>query len=151
MAESSSDVREMWHRFLGDQNQARQYPKYIGQATGLEVQIPYLEQILSSLLFVNLLALLDEALAFARNDKQLPKPDKEDLYHHIEILKDHLINPKNLHELRKRRKTIAHELRQYSNWKELDEAMNAVEVELKHLGYAGERPHLIYAAESLKV
>ncbi len=125
----------------------RRAPSYLASLAGVpgEIWHPALDGILSSLFYVNLVSFLDETFKFAIPEKTFPPPDKDDLFNRIERLKSLLADPHKCHTLRIRRNEISHQTRVYANWQELDEAINVVEAELQRLGYAGERPVLIYS------
>jgi hypothetical protein len=147
MGNSTKDVETQWHRFLGDHNQIKMYPKYLASLAGIsnDLRHPYLDNLIASILFVNLVAFLDDTFIYAIVEKNLPAPDKQDLDHRIKRLTTHLADSDKCQRLRNRRNAIAHNQGVYCDWKELDDAINSVEVELKHLRYVGERPVLVYA------
>jgi hypothetical protein len=146
MANSAKDVENGWHRFLGDHNRAKMYPKYLASLAGLtgELRHPYLDNLIASILFVNLIDFLNDTFTYAITEKKLEKPKRSDLYDRIKVLAAILADSGECHTLRERRNAIAHNQRVYCDWEELDAAINSVEVELKHLRYVGERPRLIY-------
>jgi hypothetical protein len=147
MATTAKDVENQWQRFLGDHHRIKMYPKYLASSAGLsgELRHPYLDNLIASILFVNLIAFLDDTFIYAIKEKILPEPDRQDLDHRIQRLAALLADSDRCQSLRKRRNTLAHSQGVYCDWEELDGAINSVEVELKCLRYVGERPVLIYA------
>ena len=114
---------------------------------------PLLNRMLPTLLFVELISLLDEALEDYRLDKSLsfPKNGRHDLNQRIEILTKELKSPEKLHSLRQKRNDLAHSSDVFIDWADLDNAIGTVETELQNLNLIGVRPHYDFYAERSSV
>ncbi len=154
MPVTHSATSEAWNRFLQDLELARNYPLSIELPLG-EVRNPILERLLPSYSFMRLVSLLDEALADFIEEKSLPFPTKvkQDLYNRVEFLswEGYLTNAKALHDLRERRKSLAHQSDpEYVDWAYLNMALGTVEIALKHLGLVETRPVYEFFAERVE-
>jgi hypothetical protein len=143
----SNDVHEAWDRFLIEVTLAHEYPTFYlidsaGLAGGRKL---ILEQLLPSLLYVKMVAILDEALvAFIDFHKlKLQKPYRKDMNGRISFLHDHghLTRGTDLHRIRNRRNDIAHTDKAQANWPELTADTDIVHAELMYLKCVGAKPH----------
>ena len=75
------------------------------------------------------------------------------LYGRIEFLDNQklLFNAANLHETRKRRNDLAHEVKNRVTWEELDVTLDMVEAELQHLNIVSGKPKYEFCAERSRV
>ena len=148
-AAATEQIRLEWMRFLQNVEMARHYDSPYELERASMPRNPIVDAILPTLLYVQLVSLLDEGLEAYRSAKDVPFPPKgkQDLFHRIELLKDHLRTPSQLHELRKKRKPLAHDPATFINWDELEQAIQLVDRELHGLGLTGERPRYEFFAE----
>ncbi len=111
----ASTTQEVWFKFLRDTVFAKNY-----QSIGVVAQPwvprspnPILDELLPSLLFTRLCSILDEALGEYIDSIGIviARPYRDDLNGRIRILADQgrLNDPGRLHDIRRRRNTLAHE------------------------------------------
>ncbi len=127
-----------WRKLLQEIVLAKNYPGFylmIGVAPTTLIQHPILEQLLPTLLFVNLVSLFDEALQ-AHLDSSTPRNKLRTLEKRI----DHFsaaglfVGPTDaLHSLRHRRNVLAHETGASATWAEVDAGVAVVGRELANL------------------
>ncbi len=105
---------------------------------------PLLESVLPSLLYIKMVALLDDALTSLMERRGLSPPKKfpDSLKGRIDYLEHKGILSKSpqLHDVRERRNELAHETNAQADWAGVGEALDLVEAELQHLGVVGARP-----------
>lgn len=138
-----------WTNFLQQVELAKHYDAPYELELASMPRNPILDAILPTLLYVQLVSLLDEGLEAYRAAKGVPftPKGKQDLFHRIELLRDHLRTPSQLHELRQKRKPLAHDPATFINWDELEQAIQLVDRELQGLGLTGERSRYEFFAE----
>ena len=149
-----------WLRLLQDVEVARNYPAVYALDTGPHLRQPFLDELLASLLFIRLAALVDSALQalIAQGGLTSPKTRRKkwlDLNDRIQILEHHGCLPpdhvKRLHQIRTWRNKLAHTAEpQYANWALLDQAVSIAEAALQHLTVVGARPKYEFFAEGSK-
>lgn len=149
-----------WTQFVLEVELARNYPAVFSPDGGPQPHHPLLDALLSSLLFVKLASLVDDALntVILRDGLSTPKANKKpwlDLNTRIEILEHHgRLKPehvKHLHQIRKWRNQTAHKADPaLTDWRFLDEGLRVAEAALMHLGVAGPRPRCEFFVERSK-
>lgn len=146
MAMSAEDIRKSWERFHQESLLASNYhmaPRR-SQIQSDQIPNPVLDRLLPSMLFLRLVSIMDEALEFCidERDIQWPSNKKWDLCNKIDVLGDSgiLKDRGQCHRIRERRNQLAHEAGKFVQWSELFSCLDAVELELKNLGLVGERP-----------
>ena len=141
-----------WHALLQEVELARNYPvphqlTPLGGA-GRNVII---EAILPSLLYIKATDLLDVALKLHMQQRglSLDQSYRDSLAGRIAFLADQsLLSDRGaLTRLKDRRNELAHESVHKPSWAELDAATLLIHKELRHLGFAGDRPHYQFYAE----
>ena len=149
----NDDILNAWHRLLQELQLARNYHKpYLLSGFGGTFRNPLLDYLLPSLLYVKLVAILDEALVFYIKHADLTMPKKKyenSLYGRIEFLNDQglIANYVSLHEIRGLRNSLAHEFSETTDWAKLDTDLNTTENELQKLGFVGDRPQYEFFGE----
>lgn len=146
----SDELHERWQLFLQRWELARHYKLYNARM-GPSPPNPILDQMLPSLMHVKLVSLLDEALQlFIENSKiTMPRKYRKDLNGRLCYLNDEgrLTCATELHIIRQRRNDIAHASDIECNWSTLEEDIDKVEQELRHLQLTGMRPAYKFFAE----
>ena len=146
----STDLNNAWRRVLAMIELAKNHAKVHALDTGHAMPNPLLDRLLPSLLFINLVSLLDEALEVFLEVKHmtLPKGYKQDLFHRIKYLNQegHLKDSAGLQGLREKRNDIAHK-EVYATWTEVEHAIAKIEDELQELRFVGTRPNYEFFAE----
>ena len=144
-----TEIDKTWCRLLQEVELAKNYqmPYRLQPASHL-IPNPILERLLPSALFIWLVSILDDALETLIDEIKLPRPQKDDLFHRIELLdsKKLLNNTKELHAARERRNDIAHDFR-YATWAEFEEGLGKVETALQFNRMVGQRPKYDFYAE----
>lgn len=146
-------IPELWHRFLLDWEVAKNYhkPYELNGLGGGTFRNPILDYLLPSLLYVKLVAILDEAIKDYLKQKGLkpPKQYKKDLNGRLEFLKDQgiITTAPSLHGIRNVRNVLAHEATGTTDWNDLTSAIATIESTLQHLGTVGPRRHYAYFGE----
>jgi hypothetical protein len=141
-----------WYALLQEVELARNYP------VPYQLTSPFgagrnviLEAILPSLLFMKATDLLDEALKLYMQERGLAllSSHRDTLAGRIAFLHDQglLSDRAALLRLKDRRNELAHESVHKPSWAELDVATLQIHKELRHLGFAGDRPHYQFYAE----
>jgi len=148
----SAEIQQAWNRFLQEVELAKNYHMpYLLNGFGATFRNPLLDYLLPSLLYVKMVAILDEALIFFINDRglKLPKKYKKSLHGRIEYLNDQslIANYTSLHDVRDLRNLLAHEVSETTTWDNLNADLETVENELQHLGFVGDRPNYEYFGE----
>ncbi len=148
MPTAAETVQKAWIRLLQWIALAQGYPlAYQIMAIGAGVPPnPVLDRLLSTLLYIQVVALFDQALADVIEERKLPRPPdwKADLYHRIERVGALLCAKDDCHALRERRRALAHAPESFVTWADLGKALDVVERELQALQLVGARP--IYQA-----
>ena len=147
-----TDIPKAWNRFLQEVELAKHYHSpYILIGFGDTFRNPLLDDLLPSLLYVKMVAILDEALVIFIRDKGLtvPKKYQKSLHGRIEYLKDQaeIASYTALHDVRDLRNLLAHEISENTTWDNLSTDLDTVESELQHLGIVGDRPDYRYFGE----
>ena len=142
LAVAAEQISLGWARFLQNVEMARHYDEPYLLELMRKMPNPILDAMLPTLLFVQLMALLDDGLELYRTSKDIEfKPrTNQDLYHRIELLKNALSAPSELHTLRQKRNDLAHPPAAFADWAELGAAIEVVDVELTRLGLIEGRP-----------
>ena len=148
----SADIQKAWNRLLQEVELAKNYHvSYLLTGFGGTFRNPLLDYLLPSLLYVKMVAILDEALIFFISDRGLkvPKKYRGSLDGRIECLNDQslIANYTSLHEVRELRNLLAHEVSETTTWDNLQADLGTVEDELQHLGFVGDRPKCEYFGE----
>ena len=149
----SAEIQKAWNRFLQEVELAKNYhmPYLLDGIGGGTFRNPLLDYLLPSLLYVKMVAVLDEALVFYISDHGLnaPKKYKKSLHGRIEFLNDQslIANYASLHAVRDLRNLLAHEVSENATWDNLHADLDTVENELQHLGFVGDRPNYEYFGE----
>lgn len=148
----SVNVQNAWNRFLQELELAKNYHMpYLLNGFGGTFRNPLLDYLLPSLLYVKMVAILDEALLNFINEHGLtvPKNYKKSLHGRIEYLNDKssIANYTALHGVRDLRNLLAHEVSETTTWDNLKTDLDTVENELQHLGLVGDRPSYEYFGE----
>lgn len=148
----NADMQQAWNRFLQEVELARNYHMpYTLNGFGGTFRNPLLDYLLPSLLYVKMVAILDEALSFYMSNRslKLPKKYKKSLHGRIEYLNDQSLisNYTSLHDVRDLRNLLAHEGSETTTWDNLNGDLDTVENELQHLGFVGDRPSYEYFGE----
>jgi hypothetical protein len=117
----SVDIQKAWNRFLQEVELAKNYHMpYLLNGFGGTFGNPLLDYLLPSLLYVKMVAILDEALLFVIGDRRLtvPKKYKKSLHGRIEYLNDQslIANYAALHGIRDLRNLLAHEVSETTTW-----------------------------------
>jgi hypothetical protein len=143
-----------WHALLQEVELARNYPVpyQLTSPAGAGRNV-ILEAILPALLYIKATDLLDEALKLHMQQRELVLGPgyRDSLAGRIGFLGDQglLSDRSALTRLKDRRNELAHESVHKPTWGELDVATLQIHKELRHLGFAGDRPHYqFYAAQS---
>lgn len=148
---TKSTAQEQWSRFLLEYVAAEHYPHVYLLAGGSSFRNPLLERLLPSLLFINALSLLDDAMKQYIDGLpgKLPKNYQGTLDGRISFLTDTtaVSNGSSLHTLRKARNEVAHTRDRDISWSELARAIKEVEFALQTIGVVGPRPNLEYFGE----
>ncbi len=152
MSDGNWNPSETWHRFRLETETVKHYPRsyalYIGQ-THRDI---LLDQILPTTLYIKAACILDDSIAkwLTENGHTLKKPYRNDFNGRICYLNDNslYIKSDDLHEIRRKRNSFAHEPRVHCTWDELEKGVSIIEhflvgfdlaVETKALEYFGER------------
>ena len=149
----SPKLYDRWHSFLQELVLCQHY--HLFNVPNLSPRNPVLDAMLSSLLHVKLVAILDEALIEYLEIKSLVVPKKSygnSLYGRICFLGDNgaLKSAGDLHAVRDRRNSVAHESQEHTDWVTLETDSRIVEGELQYLGFVGPRPdYEFFATRSL--
>lgn len=153
MAMSAEDIRKSWERFHQEALLAANYhmaPRRT-EIQSNKIPNPVLDRLLPSVLFLRIVSILDEALEFYIDDRniQWPSNKKGDLNNKIDVLGDSRIlkDKGECHRIRERRNELAHEAGKFVQWSELYDCLDVVELELKNLGLVGERPKYAWFAK----
>ena len=148
----SADIQKAWHRFLQEVQLAKNYHMpYLLNGFGGTFRNPLLDYLLPSLLYVKMVAILDDALVFFIGDRGLtvPKKYKKSLHGRVEYLDNQslIANYAALQRIRDLRNLLAHEVSETTTWDNLNADLDTVENELQHLGFVGDRPDYEYSGE----
>ena len=148
----SDEILKAWYRLLQELELAKNYHMpYLLNGFGSTFRNPLLDFLLPSLLYVKMVAVFDEALVFLIDDRDLtpPKKYKKSLHGRLEFLNDQEIlkNFSALHEVKDNRNLLAHEVSSTADWEKLENDLQTVEAELRHLGFVGKRPDYKYFGE----
>lgn len=145
------DIEKSWQRLLQEMELAKNYHLPYQLDGGLASKNPVLEYLLPSLLYIKLVAILDEALAHfvAQAQLTMPRPYRKDLNGRIDFVCDcgFLGRPGLLHEIRDLRNSLAHETSGNISWASLESDLAIIQEELRLLGLVGERPEYRYFGE----
>ncbi|MCA9091597.1 MAG: hypothetical protein KDA90_23540 [Planctomycetaceae bacterium] len=149
-----SHIHSAWNRFLQEMELAKNYhmPYLLDGIGAATFRNPLLDFLLPSLLYVNMVAILDEALIRFIDVRGLTVPKKKyrnSLHGRIEFLNDKLSidNYSELQSIRDLRNKLAHEVSEHATWETLDADSNTIDKELRHLGFVGERKDYKYFGE----
>ena len=148
----NDDIVKAWHRFLQEIELAKNYHMpYLLNRFGATFRNPLLDYLLPSLLYIKLVAILDEALVFLIDHRGFTVPNKykKSIHGRIEFLNDEgiIANYSALHGVRDNRNLLAHEASATIGWEKLYGDLDTVENELQHLGFVGDRPDYKYFGE----
>ena len=136
-----------WKWFVQEVEFARNYPVPYRLSGGAAApRNPILEQILPSLLYVKMVAIMDEAFVILLDAEGLTMPQtyKPTFGGRLRFLtgQGRITDPKALDNVRERRNRLAHEKRASIEWAAFGDDLRVVEAELEHLAFV-ER-HLSY-------
>jgi len=148
----SSDIQQAWNIFLQELELAKNYHMpYMLNGFGATFHNPLLDYLLPSLLYIKMVAILDEALIFFISDRGLTVPNnyKRSLHDRIEYLNDQslIANYAALHVVRDLRNLLSHKVSETTTFDNLNADLDTVENELQHLGFVGDRPDYEYFGE----
>jgi hypothetical protein len=141
-----------WKTFLMDTELAKHY-KLANMVSGIgpSAPNPILEALLPSLLYMRFGALFDEVLEdyIATNNLTMSSQYRNNLHGRITFLNDFgkLKDAAKLHDIRDKRNQIAHDATQSCTWRDLEEAIMNVDIELQHLGLVMGKPQYEFYAE----
>lgn len=141
-----------WHALLQEVELARNYPvPHQLTSPGGAGRNVIIEAILPSLLYIKAMDLLDTGLKLHMQQRELAlgPGHRDTLAGRIAFLGDQsLLSDRGaLTRLKDRRNELAHESVHKPSWAELDAATLLIHKELRHLGFAGDRPHYQFYAE----
>lgn len=141
-----------WHALLQEVELARNYPVPYQLTSPFGVgRNVIVEAILPSLLYIKAMDLLDDALKLHMQQRgvALTPGYRDSLAGRIGFLGEQglLSDRSALLRLKDRRNELAHESVHKPSWPELDAATLLIHKELRHLGFAGDRPHYQFYAE----
>jgi hypothetical protein len=142
-----SKVAASWKRFLVDWQFAKSYttPYDLDFPSGA-FSNPILEALLPSLLFIRLVAILQEAIASLPLERtQIQEaPTEASLHELLENLEASgtAIDRPALDRIRRTRNRLAHETGLHVTWADLEEAIDAIESQLQAVALVGQRPEL---------
>ena len=148
-SEPEIDVHESWHVFRLYVEFSRNFNKVYNLGGMKPAPNPLESRFLPTLLFIQLVSLLDEALEDYRElqGTVFGSKKKQDLYHRIELLQERLLDPASLHALRIKRGDLAHQATAFVDWPSLDQAIARVEAELVNLGLVRDSGEYAFFAE----
>jgi len=146
--DTNPTIAKSWRRLLLELELARNYHIPYALDSPRTRRNPLLENLLPALLYVKTVSILDEALRFEIEARELT-PKRHRLWARIDCLADQgiLTKPERLHIIRERRNEIAHEADSQATWDELNADLDFMEEVLKQLGFVGERPQYEFYAE----
>lgn len=144
MTTRSSDFAFSWQRFLIESVLLKDHATYYFLVNARGGANPIVDQYAPGILYVKMVALLDEALVeyMIANGLRISPPFKKDLNGRIGYLdsQSRLTNAAELHRIRDLRNQLAHESGIHTNWARLRADTMLVHSELKHLGFVGDQP-----------
>lgn len=149
---SNRNTLSSWHRLLQEIELARNYhmPSMLDMF-GATFRNPVLDYLVPSLLYLKLVAILDEALSFYIEQKNfgVPKNYKNTLHGRIEFLNEQgeIKNYCTLRKIKDLRNLLAHVPAETTDWAMLDADLSTIENELQELGCVGERPNYEFFAQ----
>lgn len=94
-----------------------------------------LNTLLPTAIYISLVSIIDESI-----EKYLQEKHPEATHHNLDsrikcmATRSELINPDRLHEIRKRRNSLAHDADVFASWGETEDLFRISEEELGHLG-----------------
>jgi hypothetical protein len=145
MTANNTDFASAWTRLLVESALLKDHATYyalLNARPGLSN--PIVDQFVPGVLYVKMVALLDEALAQYMGDNNLPiaRGYRNDLNGRICTLDGLgcLVNAGELHRIRGQRNQLAHQSNVSTDWNRLREDTTIVHAELKHLGLVGDQP-----------
>ncbi len=146
------DVKKAWRQFRLEAEAAKNYPlSYALSSFGHTRKDILLEQLLPTLLYIKSAAILDDALAkwLQENGHVLRGSYRNDFNGRISYLDDHTLYEKcdELHEVRGKRNTFAHEPDVQTNWQVFESDILIIEECLISLGLVVQTKKLEYFAE----
>jgi len=145
------EILQAWHDFLRELAAARSYPNAYALDFGRTHRNPFLDSILPALLYIKMVAILDEALVSYLKSQQLtlPKKFKKSLHGRVEYLNEQgrLANYRDLNAIRDVRNLLAHGVSDKTTWKKLDTDLLTIESELQQLGIIGISPKFEFYGE----
>ena len=148
---SSWDTANAWRRLRLEAKAAGNYHLPYSMYIGQTHRDPLLESLLPALLYIKAVSILDDSLDnwLSQNQHSLKSPYRSDLNGRLEYLRDKglLKQVGPLHDIRKRRNTLAHTPAAACSWGELDRDMQAIEECLVSLGLAKATGSLEYFSE----
>ena len=140
-----------WRRFRLETETARNYPSSYALYVGQTHRDILLEQLLPTLLYIKGACILDDSLSvwLSENGHVLKKAYRNDFNGRICYIHDNSLyeNSDELHAIRKKRNSYAHEPGVISNWEELEIDINSIEACLVTFGLVVETKNLEYFAE----
>ena len=144
MATGTNDFAFSWQRFLIESVLLKDHATYYILLNARGGSNPIVDQFAPGILYVKMVALLDEALVeyMAVNGLRVSHPYRNDLNGRIGFLdsQSRLTNATELHRIRVLRNQLAHESGTRADWDQLRADTAIVHSELKHLGFVGDQP-----------
>ncbi len=137
--DTQDEVTRGWTRLVEDIAHAKDWwvPGALSGGLSVKPSVPVLERMLPRVLFVNLVAFLDEVLEFYMKENGIPlNRNGSDLNGRLVALHDagKLKSAPALHAIRKRRNTLAHDSEPApATWAEVEAAMTCLHGEFQHL------------------
>jgi hypothetical protein len=143
-----------WEQFLMEIVLLEDHPGFYmlnSIPVGTATRHPFVDQLAPRVLYVKMVALLDEALIeyLDTHGLALAHPYRNDLNGRIEFLRANgvIANPVELHRIRRRRNALAHEADALASWTEINADAAILHAELRHLAFVGEQPKFDSFAE----
>lgn len=143
-----ADLNGNWKRLVQDIELARNYPRSSTDAES--ARNPVLDTLLPSLLYIEAVSLLDDAMDAWLQQKSLTLPkDYKWLNGKLKFAdsKKILSNYKDLDRIRDRRNDLGHEIGKRVDWSELDNDVSIIQTELLTLGLIDQVPKYEFWAE----
>lgn len=133
-----------WQRFLIESLLLKDHALYYVLHNARAGSNPIVDQYAPGILYVKMVALLDEALGeyITANGLRVVHPYRNDLNGRINFLdsQSRIANASELHRIRSLRNLLAHQSDRRTDWDQLRADTAVVHNELQHLGFVGDQP-----------
>ncbi len=142
------DVQGQWNQMAMWIELVPNYPHFNVSNFGEMPRFNFFDKILAKLLYMNLVALLDDSLAEFLNSRPNAERVERDLYGRLSRLEREglLSNFAGLDRIRQNRNELAHESLAEVTWQDLREAAKQIGDEFVHLGILYETPAYQFVA-----